>query len=178
VVTVILAAFAVGLGNLAVAIGVGLSGVDARTRIRIAVIFGVFEGGMPVVGLLIGHGVASDLGSVAGYVGGALLIAIGIWSFVRHRRGDGDQALSTGWAALILTALALSIDNLIVGFGLGAANTPLIEALIVFTSASVLLTVVGLQAGRRLAAIAQLRSDALAAVVLVCVGVLLEFGVL
>jgi manganese efflux pump family protein len=177
VIALILAAFAVGLDNLAVSIGIGLAGVDARAQVRITVAFGVFEGGMPLVGLLIGHGLATSLSSGAGYVGGALLIAVGLWAFVQNRRNEEAPALSTEWGPLLVTALALSTDNLVVGFGLGVTKTPLAEALVVFTAASVVLTLLGLQFGRRLGDAARDRSGDLAATVLVVVGVLLELGV-
>jgi hypothetical protein len=46
---VILVAFALGLDNFAVAMGIGLSGTDRR--LRIALIFGIFEAAMPLIGL-------------------------------------------------------------------------------------------------------------------------------
>ena len=53
----LLVAASVGLSNLAAAIGIGFGGVTARTRIRVAVVFGVFEAGMP----------SSDSSSVPGW---------------------------------------------------------------------------------------------------------------
>ena len=85
----LLLAVALGLSNLAGAIGIGVSGVSGRLRVRIAVLFGVFEAGMPVLGLALGHGVASGLGRSAPWLGGALLIAIGLISLVLALRGSG-----------------------------------------------------------------------------------------
>ncbi len=51
-----LVSISIGLGNFAASIGIGMGGVNAATRLRIAIVFGLFEGGMPVVGLLIGAG--------------------------------------------------------------------------------------------------------------------------
>jgi len=61
---IILVAAALGLSNFAAAIGIGLSGVDGRLRIRIAIIFGFFEAVMPLLGLLVGHRVAGGLDPV------------------------------------------------------------------------------------------------------------------
>ncbi len=55
-------AVALGLDNFAAAIAIGLAGVGARTRLRVGVVFGVFEAGMPIVGLLIGAQAAASLG--------------------------------------------------------------------------------------------------------------------
>ena len=61
----LLVAMSVGLDNFAASTALGVSGVDCKLRIRLAVIFGVFEGVMPVVGLLLGRSLAHDLGSTA-----------------------------------------------------------------------------------------------------------------
>jgi manganese efflux pump family protein len=53
-----LVAFSLGLSNFAAAVGLGASGIDARTRLRVGVIFGVFETGMPLLGLLLGRSLA------------------------------------------------------------------------------------------------------------------------
>ena len=72
-----LLAVAVGLSNFAAAIGIGVSGVSRRTRVRVAVVFGVFEAGMPVAGLVLGHSLAAGLGQAARWLGAAALIIFG-----------------------------------------------------------------------------------------------------
>jgi manganese efflux pump family protein len=69
VLAVLLVALSLGLSNFAAAIGIGISGIDARTRWRVGVVFGLFEAGMPIVGLLLGR-------SLAGTLGGAALMVI------------------------------------------------------------------------------------------------------
>lgn len=185
VLAVVLSAIAVGLDNFAAAIGIGLSGVDARTRVRVAVVFGLFEAGMPLAGLLIGHGAARSLGRTTRYVGGAMLVAAGLWILVeawRSRRGERKLSESESppdrlGARLVLTAVGLSIDNLVVGFGLGVTKIPLALALLVFAVVSVALTLLGLEVGQRLGARMQRRSDELAGLVLIAVGILVSTNV-
>ena len=50
-----IAALAVGFGNFGASIGIGVSGATMGTRIRVGIIFGIFEAGMPLVGLLAGR---------------------------------------------------------------------------------------------------------------------------
>ena len=57
-----------------VAVGIGVSGVDTRTRLKMGVAFGCFEAAMPILGLLAGRSVAGHLGSVGRYAGAALLM--------------------------------------------------------------------------------------------------------
>lgn len=186
VLALVLSAFAVGLDNFAAAIGIGLAGVDARTRLRVALVFGLFEAGMPLAGLLVGHGAAQSLGRTTRYVGGAMLVAAGLWLVIearmsRHSTPDPGTPVQTGTritGRLLLTALGLSIDNLIVGLGLGVTRPPLALALVVFAVASVALTLAGLEVGRRLGARLQAPSDELAGLVLIAVGILVATNVL
>jgi len=181
-IALIVAALAVGLENFAVAIGVGLTGVTMRERIRLAVVFGLFEGGMPVVGLVVGHGLAHAIGGVARYLGGALLIAIGVWALIETRRDSADADVRTRASGLgslprlLVTAFALSIDNLVVGFGLGITHTPLVTAVVVFAAVSVALILLGIELGTRLGTRVEANSELLAGIVLVVVGILVATG--
>ena len=90
-VALLLVAFSLGLSNFAAAIGVGVSGVDARTRLRVGIVFGVFEAGMPILGLVLGRGLASTLGSAARWIGAGLLIATGGYALIQALRGSGRK---------------------------------------------------------------------------------------
>jgi putative Mn2+ efflux pump MntP len=175
---IILVAAALGLSNFAAAIGIGLSGVDGRLRIRIAIIFGFFEAAMPLLGLLVGHRVAGSIGSAASFLGGGLLIATGLYAFAQAKMSSSGVAGPTNTGKLILTGAALSIDNLVVGFALGAYKVPLVEAAIVIAVVSVGMSLVGLEVGRRLGRSVEQWSAELGAAVLVLVGILIATGAL
>jgi putative Mn2+ efflux pump MntP len=53
VLALLLVALSLGLSNFAAAIGIGVTGVDAGTRLRVGLIFGISEAGMPILGLLL-----------------------------------------------------------------------------------------------------------------------------
>lgn len=176
-----LAAGAVGLDNLAAAIAIGMSGVDARRRLRIAVVFGLFEAGMPVAGLVLGRHVSGLIGGTTRYYGGALLVAAGAWAIVSALRLDTahpEAVDATGWGRLMVTGFALSVDNLIVGFGLGAIAVPLIAAIATFGVVSIALSFAGLEIGRRVGARVGESSEVVGGAVLVLVGILIASGVL
>lgn len=101
---VILVAFALGLDDFAVTLGIGLSGTDRRLRLRIALVFGIFEAAMPLIGLLIGRQLAHRIGTTGTYLGGGLLIATGIYGLVEARWGTPDVLpKSTRTGRLIVT---------------------------------------------------------------------------
>ena len=181
-VALLLLAVALGLSNFAAAIGIGVSGVRGRAMVRIAVVFGVFEAGMPVLGVALGQGVAASLGQAARWLGGAALIAIGVTSLILARRGPRDprgsrepRELGVGW--VMASGLALSVDNLAAGFALGAYHTGLAVAATVFGAVSVIMSLAGLELGARLGAGVGDRSEMVASVMLIAVGAAVAAGV-
>jgi manganese efflux pump family protein len=176
---IVVVAVALGLSNFAAAIGIGLSGVDRRLRIRVAIIFGFFEVTMPVLGLLVGHRVADSIGPRASYLGGGLLVAAGFYTLFEARMGtSNDVGASASLGKLVLTGAALSIDNLVVGFALGAHKVPLIAAAIVIAVVSVGMSLVGLEIGWRLGRSVEQWSGELGGAVLILVGILIASGAL
>jgi manganese efflux pump family protein len=196
----LLVAASVGMSNFAAAIAIGVSGVDATTRLRVGLVFGVFEAGMPIVGLVIGEQVAGPLGHAARWVGAGLLIGVGCYALVSAALAQRKPATTehaatdsaaTGLAAtqpgaparlghgrLLLSGLALSLDNLVVGFALGAYNTSIVEGAIVIGAVSVLLSLIGLELGARIGKWAGERGEQLAGVMLISVGIAIAAGAL
>jgi manganese efflux pump family protein len=176
----LLVAISVGLSNFAAAIAIGTAGVDARTRLRVGLVFGLFESGMPLVGLLIGDRFAGLLGHAARWVGAAMLISVGIYglisSFRRARSADPRTGRRAGNWRLLLSGLALSIDNLVVGLALGTYQVPIVTGVAVIGAMSVGLSLLGLELGARLGSWAGRRSDQLGSLLLISVGLGLGSG--
>jgi putative Mn2+ efflux pump MntP len=223
----LLVAASVGMSNFAAAVSLGVAGVDARTRLRVGLVFGAFESGMPVVGLLIGDHVATQLGHASRWIGGALLIGVGLYAILSSLRAhaaaaeppleaasatqadaaqadaaqaDAAQAstadasasaaaaqasasrFSRGYAGnnvrLLLSGLALSLDNLVVGFALGTYQIDILVGAVVIGAVSVALSLVGLELGARLGNWAGRRGDQVGGLILVAVGAAVASGAL
>ncbi len=181
----LLVALSLGLSNFAAAVGIGVSGVDGRTRLRIGVIFGLFEAGMPVLGLLLGRSLADTLGHAAHWIGAALLIATGLYASVQavrrpQPRQDQAPALPAGQRAgrLLVTGAALSIDNLTVGFALGTFHVSLAAAAVVVGAVSITMSLAGLELGSRLGARTGERGELPGGLVLIAVGIAIASGIL
>jgi manganese efflux pump family protein len=181
----LLVALSVGMSNFAAAIAIGVSGVDARTRLRVGLVFGAFETGMPVVGLVLGEQVAGPLGHAARWVGAGLLIAVGGYALVNAARGQPGQAAENrakeaqfGRGRLLLSGLALSLDNLVVGFALGTYNTSIVVGAIVIGAVSVALALIGLELGARIGRWSGERGEQLAGLMLISVGIAIAAGAL
>jgi putative Mn2+ efflux pump MntP len=176
----LLVSVSVGLSNFAGAIGIGLSGVDRATRLRVGIAFGLFEAGMPLLGLVIGQAVAGRVGDAGRYVGAVLLILTGIYTIWQgwgtEKKSASDIALDT--RGLALTAVALSLDNLIVGFALGVYHVNIVLAAILMGVVSVGMSLVGLELGSRLGVVFEGLAEEAGGTVLILVGLALGFGLL
>ncbi len=169
----LLVAGSLGLDNFAASIAIGLSGVDHSMRVRIAVTFGIFEALMPAVGLLLGRQLSGTFGDWAHVIGGLLLIAVGVEAMVAALRapdGRPRELAGTRYGRLVVLAAALGIDNLIVGFALGAYNTPIVLSIAIIACVSVGLSLVGLELGAKLGTSIEHRSELVSGIVLICVG--------
>jgi putative Mn2+ efflux pump MntP len=184
VLAILLVAVSVGLDNFAAAIGIGLSGLDAKLRLQVALVFGVFEGGMPIVGLLIGRSLTHLLGNHAHVIGGVILALTGLYGIVtsvierRSEHASSPKRHGGGLGHLIVAGAALSIDNLIVGFALGTYHVSLVVAALVIAIVSVGMSLVGLELGRRLGMRVGEYGELLGGAVLMLVGVAIGFGLL
>jgi hypothetical protein len=87
-----LVAASLGASNLAASIGIGVGGVDNRTRLRVALVFGLFEAAMPVIGLAVGRSVSQRLGSAGHDLGAGLLIAVGIYTLAMGATDEPSRA--------------------------------------------------------------------------------------
>jgi putative Mn2+ efflux pump MntP len=180
VLALLLVAVSIGLDNFGAATALGISGVDRSLRIRVALIFGVFEAAMPVVGLVIGSSLAHAVGGASKAIAGALLCLAGTYAIVAELVGEKNTPakgeLSTRRLAVV--GAALSIDNIVIGFALGTYHVSIAAAVILIAAMSVVLSPLGLEVGSRLGDRLGRRSELIGGVVLVVVGVAVGTGLL
>jgi putative Mn2+ efflux pump MntP len=182
VVALLVVSVALGLSNFAAAIGVGLNGVDARTRLKTGVAFGLFEALMPLLGLALGSTLATSLATMGHYAGAGMLVLTGsylLWKALQSREisapSEGNQL---HFPHLLFTGFALSVDNLVVGFALGIYDVPIGLAAGTIAVVSVSMSLIGLELGDQLSARFGRWSEALGAVVLILVGFAFGLGTL
>ena len=191
VIALLLAAVAVGLSNLAASIGIGVTGVTAKTRLQVSLVFGVFESGMPIVGLLIGQRIASDLGQAVRWPGAILLMVVGAFGLVRSLRdsrksatGESPQPAAvpavppSRLGRLLISGFVLSLDNLVVGFALGTYQVDILTGAILIGAVSVAMSLAGLELGGLLGRWAGQRSEQMSGLILIVVGAAIAGGAL
>jgi manganese efflux pump family protein len=156
----IMVALAVAVDSFAVALAFGLAGTRQRRRLEIAVVFGLFQGGMPLLGVELGAQLSHALGSATRPAGAALLCLTGVYGLVsellpRRKSGpntDASQPSRPGrpWRLrLWIAAGAVSVDNLVAGLALGTYHVSAVTALATFAVAGTGLALLGVELGHR-----------------------------
>ncbi|MBB5159649.1 manganese efflux pump MntP [Saccharopolyspora phatthalungensis] len=182
----VVVALSPGLGNFATSIALGLLGVDVRLRLKVACVFGSFETAMPLLGLALGQQAALRFGGVTTAAGAVLLGLTGCYTVVsalRSRSNPGKTEVNT-WRLpqLCVIGAALSIDNLVIGFALGTYHTAIVLAAVIIGTASVAMSLLGLELGAHLGSRFGERlckhSELSAGVVLVAVSVGMGLGMI
>lgn len=121
-----------GANNLATSLALGAVGL-ARRRGRIVGVFAGFEFAVPLAGMWMGQRFATLIEASAGWLAAALVAGVGGWTIIAAIRQSIDEAAlarrAASWSGLFLLAAILSVDNLVVGFGLGLGERdPLLVA--------------------------------------------------
>lgn len=164
-----------GIDSFAVAAMLGAVGVSRRQRWRIALLFVAFEAGMPLIGLGLGAPLAHAIGGVADYLAAAALVGVGLWMLLG---GDEDaeedkarQLVNAHGVAVLGLGLAISIDELAIGFSLGLTHLPAVEVVVAIAVQAFIAAQLGLALGARVGERWRENAERLAAVALIGLGV-------
>lgn len=147
-------AFSVSLAN-----GLHEPGMKGRRMCGIALVFGLFQGVMPLLGWICVHTMVrcfSAFEPFIPWIALGLLVYIGISMIVEAVKGEEEQAPAVGLRGLLMQGLATSIDALSVGFTIADYTLPyavLAAAIIALVTFCICLVgvAVGKKAGTKLA---------------------------
>ncbi len=140
-----------------------------------ALIFGVWDGLAPLVGILAGDYLSDAIGSIASYVGAVVLAAYGVYLIIQARRTEVPDEVDERWLVFGLP-LPLSLDNVVAGTSLGLAGYSPWIAPPLFGTITGLVSFVGLQFGHGISRFVRIRADLLTGITLVVAAVLLWFN--
>jgi len=159
------------LDTFALGAALGVAGIPAERRLRTSLVLAGFEAGMPIVGFFLGAGLGHVLGYFAGWTAIAFLVVAGT---LMLRPGDEDKergrlrllARAQG-PAIIDLGLAISVDELAIGFSLGLLGIPPLLAVVWIGAQALLAAQLGLRLGSRIGEALRERAEQLAGVVLI-----------
>lgn len=136
-----------GLDNLQVSPALGVLNMTARKRLMWAVMFGLSEALMPLLGLQLGTLLHEFHAPWAEKLGPVVLLLCGLLVILTAlRKQDLESLVSSKWA-MVSVPLLLSIDNLLAGVGVGATGASILTAAVVIGGISTTMCLAGLQAG-------------------------------
>ncbi len=173
-ISIFLLALAIAADSFAASIAKGAQ--LYRPTIWHALLVGILFGGvqvlMPLLGWQIGIEMQPMIKSIDHWLAFGILSAIGgkmIFEGLREsEKGYGSSAFTI--SALILTAIATSIDSLIVGFGFGFLNISVLVALMMIGSVTFLTSFGGVFLGKRLSTHVGEYAEIVAGLVLIVLG--------
>ncbi|WP_159706920.1 manganese efflux pump [Arthrobacter sp. 18067] len=169
--------FTLGLDNFRTSLVLGGLKPTWRTSLRTSLIFGVWDGVAPVVGILIGSYLTTELEEPAEMIGAAGLAAYGLWIIIKALRSpehaDLDMKTARRWLPI-----PLSLDNVAAGAALGLAGYSPWLAPILFAVTTFVMSLLGHQLGRTIANfIPRIRTDLLTGILFMVLAGLWVFGV-
>ena len=163
-----------GLDSFAVAAALGASQVaTAWQRLRISLVFVIFEGGMPLIGLALGSALAHGVGRIADYLAAAAVIGIGIWMLLADNEDEEDKAsriLTSSGLALVGLGISISLDELAIGFSIGLVRLPVSAVIVAIALQAFVAAQLGLAIGAKIAERWRERAEQAAGLALILLG--------
>lgn len=168
--TLLLMAFALGMDAFSVGLGMGMYKLRLRQIFKIGLTIGLFHVWMPLLGMMAGKFLSEKFGTFAGYLGGLLLILLGIqmiWSSLKKEEASVITPVGFG---LLIFALSVSLDSFSVGLTLGIYGARTVMTIFCFGIAATILTWAGLLAGKKVQGWLGSYSEALGGSILLAFG--------
>lgn len=180
----IFTAFALSMDAFAVSItkGIAIKNLKKSTALKMALAFGVFQGGMPLLGWILGISFESYIKSIDHWIAFILLGFIGfnmIKGFFDDRKEENEHELEFSATVdeydlsnkeIIMLAVATSIDALAVGISFAFLNVSIIPAALIICTITFLVCVVGVFIGNKVGDIFNGYAELVGGVILILIG--------
>ncbi|WP_096467602.1 manganese efflux pump MntP [Aneurinibacillus soli] len=152
-------------------IGMGMGGIRLLTIAKVSLTIGVFHIVMPLIGIALGIFLTSYMGNVATYIGGLVLIILGLHMLWNGFFGkERNPVMKTTFWGVALFSFSVSIDALSVGFSFGLFRVNVFLAVLIFGVMGAVLAASGLLLGRRVGSWLGEYSEIFGALILVAFG--------
>lgn len=172
--TIVLIAMGLAMDCFAVSVTCGAQRyVTRRIGLKMALFFGLFQGGMLLLGALLGEGFRAAMEFYSHWIAFGLLLVIGAKMVIEALKKDRseDEFRVDKWLVLISLSIATSIDAFIVGIGLGLEEVNLWTSGLIVAAASFLMSLVGIYFGRRAKFVTPRAAELLGGLILILIGV-------
>ncbi len=173
-ITILVTALALSMDTFSVSIALGCEGrcLSFFQQFRVALVFALFQAGMPLIGWLGGSKLAVLIKTYDHWVVLALLGAIGGKMIYESYRKKECTINPKPLALMVVVGLALatSIDALAVGIGFALLKIPMVTAVSIIGLVTLSATLIGIRFGNRLGPIFGSRVEMIGGLVLIGIG--------
>jgi putative Mn2+ efflux pump MntP len=171
--TLFVTAAALAMDAVAVAIASGLSvrRLLIADALKLALLFGFFQGAMPIGGYWLGHLFSGTLEPYDHWIAFAILSALGI-KLLRDSRHAAEEAITNPFLfkTLVIMAFATSIDAFAVGVSLALEQVSIATAALVIGGVTALLCLPAIWFGTKLGARFAQHAGTAGGLVLIAIG--------
>jgi len=183
IIEIIVIAIVEAMDCFAVSIATGLTkkGIPYSRALIQAISFGVFQGGMTLLGYFLGNFAQRWFESIGTPIACAILCILGgrmIWGAVRGGDDEAAEIASKNLtiANILLMSIATSIDAFAVGISFAFINANMVTATSAIAIASFVMGVIGFEIGRRAAKKFKTKiPEIVAGIILIGIGVKMFF---
>lgn len=171
-ITVLLIAIGLSMDSLAVSIGGGIcmKPFCIHKSLKMAVIMGVFQGGMTLLGWALGSGFSSYITEFDHWIAFGLLSYLGGKMIYESFKEENETLVSLSNRTLFTLGIATSIDALAVGISFAFLKTNICIPVLVITLTTFLLSLTGVVFGCRFGKIKNLNVELWGGIILVAIG--------
>lgn len=179
-VEIILIAVGLAMDAFAVSICKGLSmkKMDWKKAIIVGLYFGLFQGGMPVIGYLLGVGFEESIKFIDHWVAFGLLAFIGgnMIKEALSKKEDDEVDDKVDFKTMVVLAIATSIDALAVGVTFAFLNVNIILAVSLIALITFVISCIGVKLGNVFGDKYEKKAELAGGIVLILIGlkILLE----
>ena len=180
IIEIILIAVSLAMDAFAVSICKGLSmkKMDWKKAIIIGLYFGIFQGGMPLIGYLLGVGFEESIKFIDHWIAFGLLAFIG-GNMIKEALSKNDEDEvddSVDFKTMIVLAIATSIDALAVGVTFAFLNVNILLAVALIGIITFVISCIGVKLGNVFGDKYEKKAELAGGIVLVLIGlkILLE----
>ena len=179
-VEIILIAVGLAMDAFAVSICKGLSmkKMDWKKAIIVGLYFGLFQGGMPVIGYLLGVGFEESIKFIDHWIAFGLLAFIGgnMIKEALSKKEDDEVDDKVDFKTMVVLAIATSIDALAVGVTFAFLNVNIILAVSLIALITFIISCIGVKLGNVFGDKYEKKAELAGGIVLILIGlkILLE----
>ena len=185
--SILLTSFALSMDAFAVSItkGMTLKNINKKLAFKIAFFFGLFQGGMPLIGWALGIGFEKYIKAFDHWIALILLAFLGGKMIYEYIKGDDEdevaididenpiatQEIDIELKELLVLSVATSIDALAVGVSFAFLRIPIIPVVSAIAIVTFLVCFIGVLIGKQIGPILKNYAEIIGGIILIFIGI-------